>query len=211
MYRSPARILTNDQLPASVFATEARDDRSAKYRFVPTITVLDELRANGFHPVSVSESRTLDDQNRAYVKHHIRLRRSEDLAIRLDNTDVVIPELALTNSHDGTSGFILDRALHRLVCSNGLVASTSEGTLRFRHTGGRNLVDDVIEGAYSIVEDFPRIADRVQEFRAINLTQEQRIAFATASLPLRFEQDPVTGAFPVTAQQLLTPKRYGDT
>ncbi len=207
------QVLNNEQLfrtAPSIFASEARDDRSAKYRFVPTIEVLDSLRSEGFLPVSVRESRSLDQANRPFVKHHIRLRRERDVGIKLTDFDSVIPEIALTNSHDGTSGFILDAALHRLVCSNGLVAGTSQGTLRFRHSGSQDLAGRVIEGAYSIVEDFPKIADRVHEFRALELEEDHRRAYAAAAIPLRFDPDPVTGSYPVTPDQLLQPRRFGD-
>lgn len=207
------RPLSNDQLfraAPSIFATQARDDRSEKYRFVPTIEVLDALRSEGFHPVQATESRTLDQSNRPFVKHHIRLRRESDLGIRLTSFDTVLPEIALTNSHNGTSSFILDAALHRLVCSNGLVVADSQGALRYQHSGSSDLAGRVLEGAYSIVADFPKIADRVQEFRGIQPGEALRLALAKSALPLRFDPDEVTGEYPVKPEQLLQGKRYQD-
>lgn len=209
-------ILSNDQLhrvAPSIFAREPAGGLSEKYRFVPTIDVLDALRSEGFHPVAVATSRSKTDDGRDYVKHTLRLRREADLGITLKRGGAVgqcVPELALTNSHNGTSGFILDAALHRLVCSNGLVCADSQGSLRYRHTGKDDLVGRVIEGAYEIVEDFPLIADQVEAWSAIQLDPYQRQALAQAALPLRFDADETTGAYPVTADQLLVPRRYGD-
>lgn len=193
------------QLHPSVFATQHAGNLSEKYRFVPTIDVLDALRAEGFVPVSCKASRSRDEDGTEYVKHHIRLRREQDLATRLARVGQVIPELALTNSHNGTSGFILDAALHRLVCSNGLIVANEQGSLRFRHSGKDDLIGRVIEGAYEIVEDFPLIADRVESWSELQLSEGQRLAFAKAALPLRFDEETS-----VKPDQLLQPKRYGD-
>lgn len=197
--------LANSQIHPSVFAAEAAHSTSERYRFVPTIEVLDSLRGEGFFPVSCTASRSRSEDGVDFVRHHIRLRREADLNTKMARVGQVIPEVALTNSHNGTSGFILDAALHRVVCSNGLIVANSQGSLRFRHTGNNDLVGRVIEGAYSIVEDFPEIADKVEAWSAIRLTEGQRNAFAAAALPLRFEPDAN-----VQPQQLLRPRRYGD-
>lgn len=202
------QTLSNDQLARiapSIFAQNADEKRSDKYRFVPTIDVLDALRDEGFFPVGVKASRSRTEEGAEFVKHHIRLRREKDLNTKLTTFDQVIPELALTNSHNGTSGFILDAALHRLVCSNGLVCAMSQGALRYRHMGGDGLIGRVIEGAYEIVNDFPLIADSVEEWSGIELSRPQQIAFARSALPLRFEEG--SGIQP---EQLLAPKRMGD-
>ncbi len=210
------QVLNNDQLhrlAPSLFAREPAGGLSEKYRFVPTIDVVEALRNEGFFPVAVSASRSRTEDGIDYVKHSLRLRREQDLGIELKRGGAVgqcVPELALTNSHNGTSGFILDAALHRLVCSNGLVCADSQGSLRYRHTGKDDLIGRVLEGAYEIVEDFPLIADKVDAWSGIQLDHGQRLAFAMAALPLRFDADPVTGAFPITPDALLQPRRYGD-
>lgn len=202
------QVLTNDTLQRiapSIFAREAAHNTSDKYRFVPTIDVLDALRDEGFFPVAVAASHSKTDDGIDYVKHTLRLRREQDLDTKLARVGQVLPELALTNSHNGTSGFLLDPALHRLVCSNGLICAEHQGTLRFRHTGKDDLIGRVLEGAYEIVEDFPRIADKVEAWSSIDLSLEQRLAFAKAALPLRFDE-----GTEVRPEQLLAPHRYAD-
>lgn len=202
------QVLSNEYLQRiapSIFSREPADSLSEKYRFVPTIDVLDALRGEGFFPVAVAASRCKTDDGKDYVKHTLRLRREADLNTKLARVGQVLPELALTNSHNGTSGFLLDPALHRLVCSNGLICAEHQGTLRFRHTGKDDLIGRVLEGAYEIVEDFPRIADKVEEWSNINLDEHQRLAFAKAALPLRFDDETT-----VRPEQLLTPHRYAD-
>ncbi|TWI28220.1 plasmid mobilization relaxosome protein MobC [Paracoccus sulfuroxidans] len=53
--------LSNEELQAavpSIFATEAHESRSARFAPVPTVTVLDGLRAEGFEPFSAVQART---------------------------------------------------------------------------------------------------------------------------------------------------------
>lgn len=210
--RHQLAALTNDQLfsmAPSVFAAEAAADRSERYRFVPTIEVVDSLRSEGFLPVSVKESRSMTDDGSPYVKHHIRLRREQDMNTKMATVGQVLPEIALTNSHNGTSGFIMDPALLRLACTNGLIVADSQGTMRFRHSGKDDLTGRILEGAYEIVQDFPLIADKVEEWSGINLNKDQKLALATAAIPLRFDADE-DGIYPVQASNLLRPKRWVD-
>ena len=201
--------LTNDQLyriAPSIFAQQADAARSERYRFVPTIEVVDALRNEGFMPVKVTASRAKTEDGMEYVKHNVRFRREQDMNTKIAKVGGVLPEIALTNSHNGTSGFIVDPALLRLVCSNGLVVSDSQGALRYRHGGKDDLTGRILEGVFSIVEDFPRIADNIEAWSAIELSREQQYAFAKAALPLRFEE-----ADGVAPAALLTAHRYGDT
>ena len=202
------QALTNDQLhriAPSIFAQHADDKRGQRYRFVPTIEVVNAMRAEGFNPVKVTASKAKTEEGMDYVKHSIRFRRESDMDTKLAKVGQILPEIALTNSHNGTSGFIVDPALLRLICTNGLVAATSQGTLRYRHSGKDDLTGRVLEGVFSVVEDFPLIADRIEEWQGTILTHDQRLAFARAALPLRFDED--AGIEP---QQLLTARRYGD-
>lgn len=202
------QTLSNDQLSRiapSIFAQTADHNRSERYRFVPTIEVVESLRKEGFFPVKVSASRSKDEQGVDYVKHSIRFRREQDMNTKMAKVGQVLPEIALTNSHNGTSGFIIDPALLRLVCSNGLVVSDSQGSLRYRHGGRDDLTGRILEGVFSIVEDFPLIADKIDQWSGVELNQDQRLAFARAALPLRFD-----GTSGVEADQLLTARRYGD-
>lgn len=202
------QALNNDQLfkiAPSIFAQAADDNRSERYRFAPTIEVVEALRKEGFMPVKAAASKAKTDDGLDYVKHTLRFRRESDMETKMAKVGQLLPELALTNSHNGTSGFILDPALLRLVCTNGLVAASSQGALRFRHSGRDDLTGRILEGAYSVVESFPLIADKVDEWSSIELSHEQRAVFAKAALPLRFDAD--TGVEPIA---LLQPRRYGD-
>ena len=81
--RSPVlrseRPLSDDQIRAvapSIFAEAPHESRSERYSYIPTATVLQELRGEGFEPFMVTQTRVRHDDRRDYTKHMIRLRHA---------------------------------------------------------------------------------------------------------------------------------------
>ena len=200
--------LTNDQImrnAPSVFATQPWDRMSARYAFIPTIQVVEKMRTEGFVPVAATQSRTRIAGKQDFTKHMIRfrdIRHGEAPAIR--TLGEIYPELVLTNSHDGASAYKLDAGLFRLVCLNGMVVS--DGTvsqINVRHSGS---VDGIINATYSIVEEFPKVLESVEQFSQLRLNEGQRTAFATAALELRYD----VGDAPITPAQVIRTRRTAD-
>ena len=52
--------------------------------------------------------------------------KNPDLSITSKGDDEVFPVVYISNSHDGTSTFVLRAGIFRLICSNGLVIATTE-------------------------------------------------------------------------------------
>src|ERR1700735_4484487 len=113
-------VLTNDQLhnvAPSVFTAHPWSKISARYTFIPTIEIVDRMRAEGFQPVSAMQSTTRIEGKENFTKHMIRfrdMRNGTGPAIRALGT--IYPELVLTNSHDGGSAYKIDAGLFRLIC-----------------------------------------------------------------------------------------------
>ncbi len=58
------RPLTNDELiqvVPSIFSEEKHNSRSERYTYIPTITLLDKLRDEGFQPFFACQSRVRDE------------------------------------------------------------------------------------------------------------------------------------------------------
>ena len=69
--RSPVlrseRPLSDDQIRAvapSIFAEAPHESRSERYSYIPTATVLQELRGEGFEPFMVTQTRVRHDDRR---------------------------------------------------------------------------------------------------------------------------------------------------
>ena len=202
-YRS-ASPLSDDQLrivAPSIFAKAAHESRSERYTYIPSSTVLDGLRKEGFAPFMVCQTRVRNESKRDFTKHMIRLRHANQIDDREAN------EVILLNSHDGTSSYQMLAGMLRFVCSNGLVCGDTVADVRVRHKG--QIVDNVIEGAYAVLQGFSRVREDRDAMRAVTLSGEEAMAFGRAALALKYEPDLAKPA-PVTETQLLAPRRHAD-
>ena len=196
--------LTNDQIARyapSVLATEAHESRGERYAFIPTVDVLDGLRREGFQPFEVRQTRCRDTSKRDFTKHLVRLRHESASAPAYGQGEV--PEIVLLNSHDGTSSYQLLAGFFRLVCSNGLIAGDICNDVRVRHSG--NVVDDVIEGSYRVLDNLNEISSRIDTYKSIELHPREQIAFADAAKLIRWGEEA-----PVESSSLIQPRRFED-
>lgn len=195
------RPLTDDELMRfvpSVFSQEKHESRSARYTYIPTITLLDSLRREGFQPFFACQTRVRDPERREHTKHMLRLRRAGQI------TGKQVPEIILLNSHDGTSSYQMLPGLFRQVCQNGLICGETFGEVRVPHKG--DVVSQVIEGAYEVLGIFDRVEEKRDAMQSLMLPPPARQALAKAALTYRFGED----HHPVTEAQVLTPRRYED-
>ena len=196
--------LTEDQLrnvAPSIFAEAAHDSRSARYTYIPTSTVLTGLQKEGFQPFMVAQTRVRDEGKRDFTKHMIRLRHPSQI------NDTEANEVILLNSHDGTSSYQMVAGLLRFVCMNGLVCGETVTDVRVRHKG--QIVDNVIEGAFEVLDGFKLVREVRDNMRAITLAPAEAAAFGRAALALKYEPD-ATKPAPITETQLLAPRRMAD-
>jgi hypothetical protein len=85
--------------------------------------------------------------------------------------------------------------------------------IRIPHKG--HIQDDVIEGAFRVLDEFEAVGAHTEAMKALQLEPPEEIAFATAALALRFGERGVqeTGGHlpaPVTAGQLIEARRPED-
>jgi hypothetical protein len=201
-------VMSNEQLAhvaPSIFAIEPWERMSARYTFIPTIQIVDKMRAEGFQPVAAMQSRTRIEGKQDFTKHLIRFRdvRNGD-APAIRTLGEVYPELVLTNAHDGGSAYKLDAGLFRLVCLNGMTVSAGNiSQINIRHSGG---ADGIIEASYQVVDEFPKVLESVEQFSQLRLSAPQQRAFADAALSLRYDE----GEAPINADEIIRPRRRED-
>lgn len=189
----------------SIFAAQPWERMSERYTFIPTIQIVDRMRAEGFQPVAVKQSNTRIEGKQEFTKHMIRFRDMRNGAAPAIRTlGEIYPELVLTNSHDGASAYKLDAGLFRLICLNGMVVSEGNiSQINVRHSGSS---DGIIEASYQIVDQFPKVLDSVERFSALRLTAPQQKIYAEAALELRYD----AGTAPISAEQVIRPRRTAD-
>lgn len=197
--------LTNEQIARvapSVMAQAAHDSRSERYTYIPTSQVLDALRREGFEPFAAYQGRTRDESRREFTKHMLRLRHVGDIAKQAIVGDTV-NEIILLNSHDGTSSYQMMAGCFRFVCANGMVSGEASHDIRVRHSG--DIVGNVIEGAYSVLEHFDQVTESRERMRSVTLSDGEQLAFARAALRLKYED-----SAPIEADQLNRARRVDD-
>ena len=183
----------------SVFAAEKHDSRSERYAYIPTIEVLDGLRKEGFQPFMAVQSRCRDENKREFAKHMLRLRHASMIDASEAN------EVILLNSHDGTSSYQMVAGMLRFVCTNSLVCGDGITDIRVPHRG--NITDNVIEGAFTVLDQFAQVEHSRDDMRRLALPRAAENALATAAIALRWDEDEHV---PVNADQLLRPRRMAD-
>ena len=183
----------------SIFASNAHGSRSERYTLIPTIDVLTQLRKEGFQPFMVVQAGVRREDRLDFTKHMIRLRHQSQINGAEAN------EIILVNSHDGSSSYQMLGGVYRFACHNGLVCGDTAQDLRVQHRG--DVVGQVIEGAYSILQDFDRVDACKGDMKALALEPGEQKAFARAALALRYEEGKTA---PVTEDQVLSPHRHED-
>lgn len=196
--------LSDDQIhrvAPSIFAEAPHESRSQRYAYIPTATVLTELRKEGFQPFMVTQTRTRHEDRRDYTKHMIRLRHASQINVRGEANEII-----LLNSHDGTSSYQMLAGMFRFVCSNGLVCGDTVADVRVPHKG--DVAGQVIEGAYQVLHGFDGALESRESMQAITLDKGEAEVFARAALSLKYD-DPDKPA-PITESQILMPRRFDD-
>lgn len=195
------RPLTNAEMMQyvpSIFSTDKHDSRSERYTWIPTITLLDKLRAEGFEPFFACQQRVRDLDRIGHAKHMLRLRRHNEISHE------EVSEIILLNSHDGSSSYQMIPGQFRFVCANGMICGDTFGEIRVPHKG--DVVSQVIEGAYEVVERFEAIENSREEMKAIRLNREESRVFAETALEYRYDGQHI----PLDSEKLLTCRRQAD-
>lgn len=195
------RPLTVDELAhyvPSVFSEDKHASRSERYTYIPTISLLDKLREEGFVPFFACQTRVRDLDKREHTKHMLRLRRSGQILQK------EVQEIVLLNSHDGSSSYQMIPGWFRQIYSNGLVCGQSFGEVRVPHKG--DVAEKVIEGAYEVLGIFDRIEEQREGMQALTLSPAHQHALAHAALTYRYGEE----HHPVTESQILMPRRWED-
>jgi hypothetical protein len=209
MYSSNTnQVITRNRLQSlapSVFANEHKAGLSSKYVFVPTSEIVDEMEREGWLPVRVQEMRVRNAENQGFQKHLIRFRNfCEGIKEKLEVGDTMI-EIVLTNSHNGTSAFIFNCGMYRCVCSNQMMVSERAfDAIHVRHSGYD--ASQLLNVTGEVVRKAPAMIDKVQEFKGIELTTEERNIFGQAAKQLRFAKPDI-----VETERVLKPNRPADT
>ena len=196
--------LTNEQLKAkapSLFQDQPYHEVSSKYHFIPTIEIIEQLRAENWYPVTVNEAGVRDLSKNGFQQHYVRFQHFSDLI----NPNANVVELLLFNSHDRSMSFSISAGVYRYICSNGLIIADSVfEAYKIKHLGDKE--NDVINAVANITAIKPKLLSKISKFESITLNQNEKESFLQSALPLRFENHLELD----NPNELLTPLRVED-
>jgi hypothetical protein len=195
--------LTNSQiidLAPAAGSTQPVGDVSSRYSFVPTLSTVNLLRDAGWFPISAQQSSVRNQDREGFQKHLIRFAKS---GLSFDGERV---DLCLFNSHDRGCAFKLIVSVWRKICGNGLMVSSEYANFTHKHVGFNP--EKFIQSAQDIASSASLIADRVGDFKSLELTPREREILSLASHQLVYGDD--ANQAPVQPEQLLTERRYDD-
>lgn len=190
---SPTEVLG---IAPAVFTTSRSPKVTDRYSFVPTIEILDKFLSEGWQ-ITHATQRGRD----LHGKHFLRMRLDS-----LPQVGDCLPELLVSNSHDGSTPFNLSTGLLRLVCSNGLTVPTAlSHTFKLRHVNFS--VEQVREITDSFAEKLPFISEKVRRMSEKYLTWKEQCSYVEAAKIIRWgkEKAPI-----INHQQILIPRREED-
>ncbi len=187
-----------ERVAPSFYAAEPKGNVSDKYTFISTHTIATTLWNMGWMPTSIQEARANKTENRGFTKHLIRFSHPDFCS----NEERI--ELVGVNSHNRAAAFVLMGGIFRMVCANGLIAKTSDfGEFRIKHIG--DISDQVQEGVRRIAVDSKVVATRMNEFKGTQLSDSERLLFASTVNTY------VNGEKPnIASRRLLAPRRSAD-
>lgn len=190
------------KLAPSIFTQDSSHKTSTKYSPISTEQIIEKLMSEGFFPTWATQTKSLKQESKAFAKHMLRFQRHD----ATQNNQGLYPELVLINSHDGLSSYRLMAGLFRVVCSNGMIAGQSYDEIRIKHQG--DVIGNVIEGTYKVIETANTMLDVSDEMASIHLNEDEKMLFAEAAHSLKFSDE--EGGMIVAPKNLLQPRRYVD-
>lgn len=196
-----SRIITSEHLepldreairklaPAATKGRMTLQDRenlgiSDHFNFFNTGTVVDDLGEMGWVVVDAIQQKAKKNPNT--TKHMLRFRNPDFSQPLTDNG--LIPEILVTNSHDGQTAFKFHVALFRIICSNGLViADTTFEQFKVPHMG---YSFDVARDYMKLVTNrTPDILRQINKFSKTRVDENGQLQYATEALLARYAMD----------------------
>jgi hypothetical protein len=194
----------------SAFPTIGQTERfsgvSGRYTPVSTVDVIRQYAADGWFPVEASVQGTrngsLGVSRVGFQKHLLRFRQQGVTPI----VGEFLPEINLTNAHDGSGAFTQYAGLRVLACLNGAIASSTDfAAIRLAHIGDTSRFT---AASQTVAKSIPILTERVVAFKERQLSPAERLEFAAAALLLRYDD---AASAPIEAGRLLTSFRQSQS
>jgi len=163
---------------------------SEKYKLAKTSGIVKRIEGLGFTMDKFVAMKVKKKERQGFQKH-----RAIFTSPLMKATTDGVPQLLLTNSHDGTSSVVLQLGFFRFVCSNGLVVGSNLiQPVRIRHSGN-DFDDRLIVAINFIVAQAEKLTQSIEKLKAKTLTSAEIVAFQREALQNRLGDDAIIHSF----------------
>jgi hypothetical protein len=167
-----------------------------KYKLAKTSEMIKTIEDLGYNMDKFVAMKVRKKERHGFQKHRV-IFTSPTLKATVDG----VPQLLLTNSHDGTSSVILQIGFFRYVCSNGLVVGNNLiEPVKIRHSGD-NFNERLIEGINFIVAQADKLTASIDKMKQVKLSDAQAKEFQRAAIQNRLGSDVKLESFTVPVQR----------
>lgn len=167
-----------------------------KYKLAKTSEMIKTIEGLGYKMDRFVALKVRKKERQGFQKHRV-IFTSPSLKATADG----VPQLLLTNSHDGTSSVILQLGFFRMVCSNGLVVGDNLiQPVRVRHSGN-DFDQRLIEGINFIVAQADKLTQSIDKMKQVKLSDAEIKSFQRDALQNRLGDDALIDSFTIPVQR----------
>lgn len=189
------------------FAATPKPGVSAKYSFLPTSRIIEDMDRLGWKVCQAQANRYRNAVNAEYGNHVIKFFHPDVFLRDQDGNVESYINVVVMNNHTGMGSFKFELGMFRLVCSNGLIIKDKDmGSFNIRHTGYS--FDQLQETLNQAIESLPDMVGRINHYNSIIMSKEAQREFAQKAYALRsFTDRQLTDS---ELDEFLAPRRRED-
>lgn len=193
-------------LAPAAFAERPHARVSDKFVFVSSVEVMDRLDAAGFDVVDARQSNPRTSDRHGYASHMLVFRPRGEAGF-VSRHGGLAPMAAFMNGADGSGSVRVLSGLWRAFCANGLmVGGGGNSTARVIHKG-QSVEAAVTAAIESLIENQPKLIERVDRWAGVNLTDSDSEEYAKRVHAMRFPNQTTLAARSISPADMLGDRR----
>ena len=173
----------------AVYATAPKSTTSDKYLFVSTQKLIDSLGKYGWNVVAASQTMNRGSTSEAVMTNkHALFLAPQDMLEKQFNYGDTMPLMKIENAHNGAASFHMTTGFFRKACANGLTVPESIfAAPKIKHT--KDMANDVVEAAYTVMKDFPKLTEMQKVLSHVQLNTEERLLLLDTASDIFFDRE----------------------
>lgn len=167
-----------------------------KYKLAKTSDLIKTIEGLGYKLDRFVALKVRKQERQGFQKHRVIF-----TSPLLKATNDGVPQLLLTNSHDGTSSVVLQLGFFRYVCSNGLVVGSNLiQPIRIKHSGN-DFDERLIVAINNIVAQAEKLTNSIDKMKQVKLSDAEIKDFQRQAILNRLGSDVKLESFTVPVQR----------